>query len=410
MFFSLARILIVSIIILPLSCFSQETLRVGTGIGPKINQMLFPVYQDFEQLTQIKLSPVRLKDLKPLDEDKNWYAKDGKPINIINGQASRRIFEYYKQGKIIALNDLWQKLDLDNSLSSLKSSVTYNGQILGIPFAMQSWQIYYFKSFLGDDFSPPETLDDLVKECKRLSAQDIIPFHIVTKEEWLQMAWFEYLILRTPGLEYFNKLMTGQLPFNSPEVAEVLALWATLIEANCFSDSWGDLAWRDIHSFFGNKKFAFAFVPGTLAKIISEKHRADLDFFVFPKINDIPRYESVPLFAYLINSNDYRPEATFQFLSYMLQDRVQAAITQPLGNLPANPNAIVHLDNALMIRLSNHVKESAGSSAFMDRLLLPGFEIASRPYFNQFIKDADQKTFMEKLEFLRLQHYGKLTK
>lgn len=403
LFSRLALLLI--FIISSFQAIAKDVLYVGTGVSPYIKRIYLPLYQEFEEKTGIKIVRVTLADVKLLDDEEAWFAPDGHPIDIINAQATRRLLEFYNQGKIKPLNKFWDEQQFDEPFGHHKLSVTFDGKVLGIPTMAFGWQIFYLKSRLGKDYKAPETIAELIATCERMVKQGVIPFHLSSESVYVEMAWFEYIILRTYGLEYFNELMAGKHPYSSNKVKNVLTTWQRLINGGCFNDTLGDMAWPDQIPFFLRNKIGMMFIGNSLiTRIKSPNHRADLGFFPFPKIADIPRYESAPAEVYSVNSKATNMVAVNKFLTFMSGAKIQQYTSHLLGRIPGNRLSEPPV-NKYVNDLSQIVLQAEGTSAFIDRLLHPGFEVDSRPYFVQFVKTGDVKRFMIQLEGLRKKYY-----
>lgn len=384
---------------------AQDILYVGIGSSP-INKSIYPpLFKKFEQETKIKVITTRLDDIKRLDNNKAWYTSHEEPLDLIFGQLSQRLHKFYLQGKLRSLNEFWQKNDLDKSLGHLKQMSTYDGQILGIPYKLFSWQIFYMPSVLGKDFTPPKTLNELLPTCKRLNNAGITAFHIAEKSSYIQMAWFEYLTLRTYGLDYFYQLMQGKQSYRDDKIHHILTIWKELIDEGCFSNRYGKTSWKDNLQFFFNKKNAFLFVGLNLSTYKKSTEIADkIKFFAFPKISEIPRYESVPVNAIHLSALSKKKEQSFKLLEFLSRADVQEKLNHKARTMPANKFSKPPSDKYSQ-QLAKTIVEAAGTSAFIDRVVLPSFELESRPYFNSFVKTGDIDSLKKNLEKLRLKHY-----
>lgn len=401
------RLVIIVLTSIPYQSFSKDVLYVGTGTSTFSNRIYLPLYQDFEAETGIKIIRVKLDDIQDLDNDAAWYTYNNEPIDVINGQATRRLQEFYKKGNISPINTLWEEADFDKSFGHLKPLVSYKDKVLGMPFNVYGWQMFYLKSQVGDSFKPPETLNELALMCKTISEKGGVAFHLMNSTYWTEMAWFEYITLRTHGLEYFNELMQGKHSYESKKVQLVLRHWKTLVDAGCYSEVYGNMNWRDAIHFFFRKKFTFMFTGNTLTTFIrSDEMKNNIVFFPFPKIANIPRYESAPTNAYLVNKLSKKEAAIKKFLLFMARPEIQENITRQLGCMPANSQSRAPLD-PYANQISKIISQAAGTSAFIDRLLLPKFELESRPHFEAFIKTGKTDPFMKGLESLRLKYYVK---
>ncbi|WP_159084043.1 ABC transporter substrate-binding protein [Saccharobesus litoralis] len=384
---------------------ATDKLYVGIGIGPKVQAIHVPIYQDFEKETGIKIIRVRIADMKDLDDRKNWQTKDGQPIDIINAHASRRLLAYYQRGDLKRLNELWQANNLDKYFAHLSDTITFDSHKLLLPLTINGWHIYYLNSANFQQWHVPQTLEELATTCKQLSAKNIIPFYIAAKTPWNIAAWFEYLTLRLHGLTFFQQLTNGEISYQSDKVRQVLLAWQQLIHANCFSEAYGEQSWKDVMHLFYRNEIAFVFGNNSIITSTSTTNKFDnLNFFNFPKGANIPRYESVPVQGFAVNKNSEKHHAIKRFLLFMSQAHVQNRLSSNTGRFAANRLSSVP-PAPLIQKLANALSTAAGHSQFIDRMLPPDFEKHSRPLFVQFIRSGEIKPFAENMERLRRKYF-----
>ncbi|HOJ88771.1 MAG TPA: extracellular solute-binding protein [Pseudothermotoga sp.] len=113
-------------------------------------------------------------------------------------------------------------VDLSNFSSTILKSVTHNGSVYGVPFAVQVVGIFYNKEYY-DKFKlkEPETWDELVENAKILKKNGITPFFIPGKEAWaltMQHAMCGVSIL---GPEWIKKLTDGETNFLDPKFTDL---------------------------------------------------------------------------------------------------------------------------------------------------------------------------------------------
>lgn len=403
--FALWILLLLSIAATKLNANEQQVLYVGTDVNSYVNTMFVPLYQDFERATGIKIIRVRLEDLKPLDFDAAWYAPNGQPIDIINGQISRRLLTYYRQGKIVSLNNFWKKNNLDRDFGYLKDQASFEGHILGLPYIIYGWHIYYIKSLFKEVSPVPKNFEQLLTACQKFHDAGIIPFHSMLQDPWNEMAWFEYITLRTYGLAFFNQLAEGKIPYTDKRIDYILSTWLRMYDAQCFSNDYGEINWQESLPIFFRKKIAMVFLGHSLVPhLYNDVITDDIDFFGFPKIEDIPRYESSPINAFHVSGLSKNKPAAFEFMAFMASADNQEKITHPLGLLPANKQSKLP-KGRFAIKLADLILKAEGTSIFYDRHVPPKFDVASRPVFIEFAKTQNKEKFMHKMEALRLTHY-----
>ena len=384
-----------------------ESLTVGITTGSAAQNTFFPLYSEFEVFlnTGIKISRFPMADMKNLDQDDNWFDNSGKPIDILLGHASQRIEKYFIEGKILPINTYWEKYNLQDDFKHLVDSITFNKHILGLPYQMNGTHIFYKKNLLKNYGNMPKTLPDLASLCRALYKDNIIPFHIAATSQWTSMAWFEYITLRTYGIKFLKEITDGKVSFKSHEVTTILKHWKSLYDANCYHETFGKMHWIDSLPLFYRQKIAMIFVGSYLLPNTMDKNTYnDLDMFNFPKIADIPRYESVPVDIFFVNKKSKNLHNIGKFLSFVAQATIQASIASSLKSIPANNKSMMPND-PLAKKIYREVITAQGTSPFIDRALLPLFELNSREHFVQFMRDGNIDSFQTNMETLRIKHY-----
>ncbi|EWH10132.1 extracellular solute-binding protein [Catenovulum agarivorans DS-2] len=135
-----------------------------------------------------------------------------------------------------------------------------------------------------------------------------------------------------------------------------------------------------------------------------EQHISDTDFFAFPKIAEIKRFESVPINAIHVSALGNNQQSALKLLAFLAKAKSQEKLTQPIGTIAANKNARLP-QHPFAKKLVPHVFKAYGTSNFFDRSTKPEFEIEARPLFTQFMRTGNIQTFVEQMEALRVKHF-----
>lgn len=113
-------------------------------------------------------------------------------------------------------------VDLSNFSSTILKSVTHNGSVYGVPFAVQVVGIFYNKEYY-DKFKlkEPETWDELVENAKTLKKNGITPFFIPGKEAWALTMQHAMCGVSVLGPEWIKKLTDGETNFLDPKFTDL---------------------------------------------------------------------------------------------------------------------------------------------------------------------------------------------
>ena len=139
--------------------------------------------------------------------------------------AGNRMAGFVADGLFADVSDVWASEGWGNSMSSTMPSVTFNGKQYAVPYSYYQWGVYYRKDIYdANGISIPKTYDEFLDNCKKLKANGIASVAIGTKYLWTAAGWFDYINLRTNGLDYHIDLMLGKTKYTDEGVVNTLSL------------------------------------------------------------------------------------------------------------------------------------------------------------------------------------------
>ena len=160
--------------------------------------------------------------------------------------AGNRMAGFVEDGLFEDISDVWADNSLAEPMASTMGSVTFDDKQYGLPYSYYQWGVYARSDIMEENgIEQFETYDDLIAACDTLSEAGIAPFTIGTKFLWTAAAWFDYLNMRTNGLEFHMDLMLGKVAYNDARVAEVMDNWRRAIDANCFIENHQNYSWQE---------------------------------------------------------------------------------------------------------------------------------------------------------------------
>lgn len=111
-----------------------------------------------------------------------------------------------------------EKIDLSNFPQAALNSVTYNGKVYGVPFAVQVVGIFYNKDIYAKyNLSVPKTWDELVSNAEVLQKNGITPFFVAGKEAWMLTMQHAMCGVSILGPEWIKDLTEGKTNFLDPK-------------------------------------------------------------------------------------------------------------------------------------------------------------------------------------------------
>lgn len=275
-------------------------------------------------------------------------------IKDIAGNNSPDIFSYWAgaktkalvdQGLVVNIDDIWKDMEIGKhfSQSIINSACVYNGKKYLLPITQHFVAIFYNKNIF-DKYSlkVPENWDEFSELCRKLSSKNITPISLGSKEKWPAQFWFDYILLRTAGNTYRNRLMVGGAEYTDKEVNHAFYLWKELIDNGFFNTSPNEIDWEEAAKMVFRGETAMTLMGTWIIGFFNDsKHDMnkipDIDYFIFPIINkDIKLTSLGPIDGMLISKNSNDIKSTADFLQYMSTTEAQKLMSRGSGALSPN--------------------------------------------------------------------------
>lgn len=381
----------------------NNTISLSVHISPAAKAAFFPLIQQFEQQSGIKVKIVKYTKDDEFEQLNNRWLVDGiDSPDILYAHASHRFHQQIKAGYAHSISHLWQKhLWEEKFATKLIDWVSYQGQIYGLPYVKATWGFFY-KTSLTERFGEvPQQWQEFITYCQTLKDAGITPFNASKKQPWIATAWFEYFILRQYGIGLFNEIIAGEINYHDPRIQHVLNLWADLIARGFFNYDYNKMRWSDSLPLFHRQRFAFFFMSQRLSSdLVSQALIDNTQYMAFPKMADIPRYESTPTLVFFISKHSKNKLKAERFLTFLATSEAQKHIAEQYHMLPAN-NKSSEFNNKFSIKGFEIASHAADVSPFFDRATAPEFEKIAVKAFGQFLQDGNVYQLTETLEQAR---------
>ena len=171
----------------------------------------------------------------------------GTPPDVAAYPQPGAVVEQAEQGNAISLEDLGFDIAAleDRFGEYLISLGEYEGEHYGFPdsinFKSAVW--YSVPAFEEAGYEIPETYDDLIALSDQIVADGKAPWCIGTGSDaatgWPATDWMEDIVLRQAGTDAYDQWVTGELPFDSPEIRAA-------------AETFGEIIFTDGYVFGGN--------------------------------------------------------------------------------------------------------------------------------------------------------------
>lgn len=207
------------------------------------------------------------------------------------------VAELAADGSLISLSDLGMDADAvnENYSAAWTDLTTIDDEVYGIVAKANSKStIWYDPSRLNEE--PPTDWEGLLALTKKLKDAGKTPWAVGAGDGWPLTDWFESIYLYQAGPDNYEKLFSGDLPFNDQTVKDALTeMFKVLSEENLPGGVEGALGTPFVDSIgqvFGKNPKAELYYEGGFVGGIATgqvntalKPGTDIDFFPFPEIN-----------------------------------------------------------------------------------------------------------------------------
>ncbi len=326
------------------------------------------------------------------------------PPDVVTWFAGNRMKVFVERDLFEDVTPLWQEHGLDDKMASSRSAMTIDGKQWGLPYGYYQWGVYYRKDLFEQVgvTEPPKTWDEFKEVGAKLSEAGITPVTIGTKFLWTAAGWFDYLNMRTNGIDFHIELMDGRVPYTDPRVVKIFEHWRELIDANFFLANHANYSWQEAQPFLYQGKAAMYLIGNFIVPNFPDDVVDKIDFFQFPMIDpSIPVGEDAPTDTLHIPSGAENKEDALKFLAFMAEADVQGELNSTLGNLPPNKDAPVP-DNRFLKIGFEMLANADGLAQFYDRDTDPEMAKIGMQGFQEFMVKPDrQDAILERLEKAR---------
>ena len=240
-----------------------------------------------------------------------------------------------------ALSDLSDLPEADRILPEVQDLVdqyaTYPGRTSVLPYSVMAASVIYNKQIFEEQgLEVPQTYDELIAVCDKLTAAGVTPFYATLKDPWtVAQGWFDYTVGGEVDVaEFYDKLndLGAEVGPDSPvsfekTFAEPVDRMKDLIDnytnADAASKAYGD----------GNLAFAqgqaamYLQGPWAFGEIAKTDPDLDLGTFPLPMTDDPEDLEvrvNIDLAAWIPEASQSK-EAAREFLAYLFQKDVMDA-------------------------------------------------------------------------------------
>ena len=321
--------------------------------------------------------------------------------------AGNRMAGFVADGLFADISDVWASEGWDSSMASTMPSVTFNGKQYAVPYSYYQWGIYYRKDiYEANGISIPKTYDEFLDNCKKLKAKGIASVAIGTKYLWTAAGWFDYINMRTNGLDYHINLMLGKTKYTDQGVVNTFKNWARAIDAGCFMDDHQNYSWQEAQPPLINGEAASYLIGNFIVNNLPEETQAQLDFYQFPPIDpSLELGEDAPTEIIFMPANAQNVENGKKFMAFFAQPENLTAMNNVLGQLSTHSGSAAPSDR--FQRAGAEMLSKSKTAQFFDRDTTPEMAKAAMQLMVDFMLEPENMMeILEEIEEERSRIFG----
>lgn len=170
----------------------------------------------------------------------------GAPPDLAVLAQPTAVVAYGKDGKLIDIATFMDAAKFNETHPATIGPVTDGGSIWGIPYKadVKSTVWYPIKAFAAKGYAVPTTWDELIALSDKIVADGSTPWCASaggpgTATGWQLTDWVEEVVLKTQGLDYYNRWITHEVPFTDPGIKAAFDRVASILFKDGYVDGGG---------------------------------------------------------------------------------------------------------------------------------------------------------------------------
>ena len=335
---------------------------------------------------------------------RNWLTTE--PPDVVFWYAGNRMKQFVNKGLLEDVSELWEKEDLNDKMSTAQPAMTIDGKQWGVPTTYYQWGIYYRKDIfqkLGIEI--PKTYEEYLAACAKIKEAGIAPVTIGTKYLWTAAGWFDYMNMRTNGLDFHISLMDGKESYQDDRVKATFANWNKMVEPGYFIKDHATYSWQEALPFLLKGEAAMYLIGNFVTPQLGDQ-TDNIGFFQFPIIDPKMNVgEDAPMDTVHIPAKAKNKEDARKFLAYLASPEIQTQINAAINQIPPHKDAKA-ADNYFLNIGIKMLSEADGQAQFFDRDTTPGMAKEGMKGFQEFMVKPDRlEKILKSLEKTRKREF-----
>jgi raffinose/stachyose/melibiose transport system substrate-binding protein len=205
------------------------------------------------------------------------------PPEIFQHEGDNNLFQFVQENQVLPITDWWNKPGNKDRFAKGApwDSVTYKGQVYGIPLAVNTTaSLYYNKPILKKNGIDPATLKtwpDYEAAFAKLKSAGVTPVAYGNSEGWPGSQWFYNFLAKTAGAKKVNQLIARHCDYKwtDPDVVKAAELYTDISKKGYFSSGKASDDSNTASAAFMGGKGAFYYMGNWMIQQIDEAPNAD---------------------------------------------------------------------------------------------------------------------------------------
>lgn len=273
----------------------------------------------------------------------------GNPPDAFFEWAGARTAQRLADGYAADLNDLIANSSLKDLFpENAFNSGVVDGKKLLLPTGSDVTNVIWYDvdTFAKLGISVPKTWDEMLAACAKLKAAKEVCFSIGNKDLWVAGNYFGHVYSRVVGEETYHKIMTRQIPMNSPELVKAYDVVANLQKNGYINASANSIADNEGYTLFFKGGAATLPIGSWLVSIAAdEAPKKKIDWFNLPAFSGGAGDQNSVLgvtTGYVVNAKSAKIDEVIKFFEVFFSDEITAewvkAGSAPLTKAAASGN------------------------------------------------------------------------
>lgn len=301
-------------------------------------EKIFDVFEEEHPNITVEFEPFKNTEYNQLLA--TGLAGDGGP-DVAQLRAYGQLQPLVEGGNLMTLDDV-EGLDEFDPNVLLGATGRSDGEVYGVPFAVQTLQVFYNKKIFADnDVESPETYEEMLEVAGTLQAAGVTPFSVGAKDAWtLPMLADTFGSARYGGAEFEQAVLAGEKDLTDPNYVASLALLPEL--QPYMPDDVVGVPYTDAQVLFSSGQAAM-FPGGSFELGFFQKQNPDLDMGVFqvpPPKGSVLSEPVTPGWAdgsFGVSSKSDAPEAAKELVTWMATEEFGQMFSDELVQLSPVP-------------------------------------------------------------------------